>query len=107
MQKCSRILITVLFFGLYSNLSAAAKTDDIRILIDVSESMKINDPSDFRISALKMFNGLVPEGSKAGVWTIDRYVDMTVNWGTVNDAWRQAADVGAATIHSDGVYAFR
>ncbi len=104
MQKCSRILITVFFFGLYSNLSAAAKTDDIRILIDVSESMKINDPSDFRISALKMFNGLVPEGSKAGVWTIDRYVDMTVNWGTVNDAWRQDADVSAATIHSDGVY---
>ena len=104
MQKFSRILITVIFFGLYSNLSAAAKTDDIRILIDVSESMKINDPSDFRISALKMFNGLVPEGSKAGVWTIDRYVDLAVNWGTVNDAWRQAADVGASTIHSDGVY---
>jgi uncharacterized protein (TIGR03503 family) len=104
MQKCSRILIAVLFFGLYSNLSAAAKTDDIRILIDVSESMKINDPSDFRISALKMFNGLVPEGSKAGVWTIDRYVDMAVNWGTVNDAWRQAADVGASAIHSDGIY---
>jgi len=104
MQKCCRILITVLFFGLYSNLSAAAKTDDIRILIDVSENIKINDPSDFRISALKMFNGLVPVGSKAAVWTIDRYVDMSVNWGTVNDEWRQAADVGAATIHSDGVY---
>jgi len=104
MQKCSRILIAVLFFGLYSNLSAAVKTDDIRILIDVSESMKINDPSDFRKSALKMFNGLVAEGSKAGVWTTDRYVHMTVNWGTVNDVWRQAADAGASTIHSDGVY---
>jgi uncharacterized protein (TIGR03503 family) len=104
MQKCSRILITVFFFGLYSNLYAAAKTDDIRILIDVSDSMKINDPSDFRESALKMFNGLVAEGSKAGIWTIDRYVHMTVNWGTVNDVWRQVADAGASTIHSDGVY---
>ena len=104
MQKCSHILITVFLFGLYTNLYAAAKTDDIRILIDVSDSMKINDPSGYRISALKMFNGLVPEGSKAGIWSIDRFVHMTVNWGTVNDQWRQAADVGASTIHSDGVY---
>ena len=104
MQKCSRILITVFIFGLYSNLYAAGKTDDIRILIDVSDSMKINDSSNYRISALKLFNGLIPEGSKAGVWSIDRYVHMTVNWGTVNDEWRLAADAGASTIHSDGVY---
>ena len=104
MQKCSRILITVIFFGLYSNLSAAAKTGDIRILIDVSDSMKINDPSGYRMSALKMFNGLVSEGSKAGVWSIDPYAHMPINWGTVNDEWRQAADVGASAIRSDGVY---
>ncbi len=104
MQKCSRILIIVYFFGFYSNLSAAAKTDDIRILIDVSASMKKFDPSDYRIAALKLFNGLVADGSKAGVWAIDRYVDMAVNLGTVNDEWRQAADSGASTIPSDGIY---
>jgi len=104
MQKYSRILITVLFVGLVSNVIAAPKTDDIRILIDVSGSMKINDPLDHRISALKLFNGLISDGSKAGVWTIDRYVDMTVKWGTVNDEWREAADTGASTIHSNGIF---
>ncbi len=104
MQKYSRILITVLFVGLVSKVIAAPKTDDIRILIDVSGSMKKNDPLDHRISALKLFNGLISDGSKAGVWTIDRYVDMTVKWGTVNDQWREAADTGASTIHSNGIF---
>jgi len=104
MQKYSRILITVLFVGLVSKVIAAPKTDDIRILIDVSASMKINDPLDHRISALKLFNGLISDGSKAGVWTIDRFVDMTVKWGTVDDEWREAADTGASTIHSNGIF---
>ena len=103
MQKYSRILITVLFVGLVSNVIAAPNSDDIRILIDVSGSMKINDPLDHRISALKLFNGLISDGSKAGVWTIDRYVDMAVKWGTVNDEWREAADTGTSTIHSSGL----
>lgn len=104
MQKYSRILITVLFVGLVSRAIAAPKTDDIRILIDVSASMKLNDPLDHRISALKLFNGLIPDGSKAGVWSIDRYVEMAVKWGTVNDEWREAADSGASTIQSNGIF---
>jgi len=104
MQKYSRILITVLFVGLVSKVIAAPKTDDIRILIDVSASMKINDPLDHRISALKLLNGLIPDGSKAGVWTLDPYAGMTVVWGTVNDQWREAADTGASTIHSNGIF---
>ena len=104
MQKYSRILVTVLLVGLVSNVIAAPKTDDIRILIDVSGSMKINDPLDHRISALVLFNGLISDGSKAGVWTIDRYVDMIVKLGTVNDEWREAADTGASTIHSNGIF---
>ena len=102
MQKYSRILITVLFVGLVSNVIAAPKTDDIRILIDVSASMKKTDPLDHRISALKLFNGLISEGSRAGVWTIDRYVEMTVKLGTVNDEWRETADAGVSTIRSNG-----
>jgi len=66
--------------------------------------MKINDPLDHRISALKLLNGLIPDGSKAGVWTLDPYAGMTVVWGTVNDQWREAADTGASTIHSNGIF---
>ena len=82
----------------------AGEVDDIRIVIDVSGSMKKTDPSNLRVPALKLLNGLVPTGSKAGVWTFGRYVNTLVKLGTVNDRWRKIADVGAAKIHSNGLY---
>ena len=98
------ILIIAFLLGLNANAIAASKIDDIRILIDVSGSMKKTDPSNLRVSALKLLNGLIPSGSKAGVWTFGRYVDMSVKWGEVNDEWRKAADTGASKIHSNGLF---
>ncbi len=83
---------------------AAGEVDDIRILIDVSGSMKQNDPANLRIPALKLINGLIPTGSRAGVWTFGRYVNGTVKWGAVNDSWRKLADDGAGKIHSSGLF---
>lgn len=45
-------------------------------------------------------NGLIPTGSRAGVWTFGRYVNMAVKWDKVDDAWRRQADLGADKIHS-------
>jgi hypothetical protein len=90
--------------GLNSNAIAASKIDDIRILVDVSGSMKKTDPSNLRVSAAKLLNGLIPRGSKAGVWTFGRYVNMTVKWGEVNDSWRKAADFDASKIHSNALF---
>ncbi|MDH3219703.1 MAG: VWA domain-containing protein [Gammaproteobacteria bacterium] len=73
---------------------------DFRIVIDVTDSMKQNDPQDRRVAALKLLNGLIPSGSQAGVWTFGRYVDMAVKWGRVDDGWRKQADLGAARINS-------
>ena len=98
------ILIIVFSLGLNSSAIAAPKTDDVRVLIDVSGSMKKTDPSNLRVSALKLLNGLIPSGSKAGVWTFGRYVDMTIKWGLVNEEWRKAADAGASKIHSNALF---
>jgi uncharacterized protein (TIGR03503 family) len=46
---------------------------------------------------------LIPNGSLAGVWIFGRYVDMTVKWGRVDDAWRKLADSGADKIHSNAL----
>jgi len=104
MLKDICILIIAFLFGFNSNAIAASKKDDIRILIDVSGSMKKTDPSNLRVSALKLLNGLIPSGSKAGVWTFGRYVDMSVKWAKVDDKWRKAADTGASNIHSNGLF---
>ncbi|MDO7555449.1 MAG: hypothetical protein MUR16_04995, partial [Oceanospirillaceae bacterium] len=41
---------------------------DIRVLIDVSGSMKDTDPNKLRIPALQVLTQLLPAGSKAGIW---------------------------------------
>lgn len=94
------LLISVLAQG---QLLAAEPRYDFRIVIDVSGSMKQSDPENLRVPALKLMNGLIPTGSRAGVWTFGRYVDMSVKWGVVNDAWRKQADTGADKIHSNAL----
>ena len=82
----------------------AAKVDDIRIVIDVSGSMVKTDPNNLRVPALRLITGLIPTGSKAGVWTFGRYVNMEVKWGKVNERWRKLAVAGASKIHSRGQF---
>ena len=96
-----RYSVLLLILLLASPLQAA---DDIRILIDVSGSMVKTDPQNLRKPALRMLTGLIPGGSKAGVWTFGRYVNEEVKWGRVDKAWRRRADAGAEKIHSRGLY---
>lgn len=103
-MKRSVILVTGLLWILLSSTLRAEQIDDIRIVIDVSGSMQKTDPNNLRAPALRMLNGLIPTGSKAGVWTFGRYVNMEVKWGRVDKAWRELADHGADRIHSRGQY---
>lgn len=98
----SSAILTLLFSLVFVQLASAQ--DDLRIIIDVSGSMKQNDPHNLRQPALRMLNGLIPTGAKAGVWTFGRFVNMEVKWGRVNDAWRKRADQGAEKIHSSGQF---
>ena len=77
---------------------------DLRVLIDVSGSMKHNDPANLRAPALRLLTGLLPEGSRAGVWNFGRQVSMEVPLGTVDRAWRQRAREAADRIHSRGLF---
>ena len=94
------VLLAILFPG---HVMAAAAVYDFRVVIDVSGSMKKTDPQNLRVPALKLINGLIPSGSRAGVWIFGKYVDMAVKWGEVNDRWRQQADLGADKIHSNAL----
>jgi len=100
-----RICLYMLLISVLSQdqLLAAEARYDFRIVIDVSGSMKQTDPQNLRVPALKLINGLLPSGSRAGVWTFGRYVNMSVKWGVVDDAWRSLADSGADEIHSNAL----
>lgn len=77
---------------------------DVRVVIDVSGSMKQNDPNNLRQPALDLLIKLLPEGSKAGVWTFGRYVNMLVPHKPVADRWREQALSKVADVRSTGLF---
>ncbi|REC94512.1 VWA domain-containing protein [Kushneria indalinina] len=65
--------------------------DDVRLAIDVSGSMKGNDPDNLRASGLRLLVDLLPDNVRAGLWTFGQQVANPLAMGTVNDQWRQRA----------------
>ncbi len=87
------------------SLSAwAVKPADVRTIIDISGSMKKNDPKNLRKPALRLLVSLMPNDTRAGVWTFGQYVNMAAKWGKVNDAWKAEALKAADSINSRGLY---
>jgi uncharacterized protein (TIGR03503 family) len=80
------------------------RVSDLRIAIDVSGSMKKNDPRQLRPPALKLLVGLMPDGMYSGVWTFGQYVNMQVKHGKVSPRWRALARKEADKIHSRARY---
>ena len=103
-----RIILPILLLALMpvrQVLAASAEpVSDVRVLIDVSGSMKQNDPNNLRAPALRMLVGLMPEDAKSGVWTFARFVNMLVPWRDVNDNWRDEAEKDSRQIHSYGLF---
>lgn len=77
---------------------------DLRVLIDVSGSMKRNDPKNLRGPALRLLTELIPEGNSAGIWTFGRYVNPQVRHGVVDQSWKTRALAESRNIHSRGLY---
>lgn len=77
---------------------------DVRIIIDISGSMKETDPNNLRIPALNLLLELMPEGAQAGIWTFGRYVNNLVPVAQVDDDWRLRAKNAAASISSLGLH---
>ena len=73
---------------------------DVRIIVDVSGSMKQSDPQNLRRPAVRLLARLLPDGATSGVWTFGQYVNMLVPHREVSDAWRDAAIAQSDAINS-------
>ena len=82
----------------------APPVTDVRVLIDMSGSMKKNDPNNLRIPAVRLLTQLMPEGSNSGVWTFGQYVNMLASRAPVDKAWKDKAYNVADQINSKGLY---
>jgi hypothetical protein len=87
-----------------SNKSKINKITDLRILVDISGSMKNTDPNNLRRSAVRLLAGLIPANSRAGMWNFGQQVNMAVKVGLVNEAWRELARTESKNINSAGLY---
>lgn len=106
----------MLFFSLLISVSSAAYAEeteaetsqpdlpfDVRIVVDISGSMKQTDPENLRVPALNLLVELLPEGARAGVWTFGRYVNNLVPVAPVDDDWRTKTRASASSISSVGL----
>ncbi|MCU7905684.1 MAG: VWA domain-containing protein [Candidatus Thiodiazotropha sp. (ex Epidulcina cf. delphinae)] len=101
-----KVRIILLLIGLTliwcGRLQGADERADVRILIDVSGSMKQNDPKNLRRPALRLLVGLLSSRTRAGVWTFGQYVNMQIPLGQVDSAWKERARKSSKSIGSPG-----
>ncbi|MCX2981443.1 VWA domain-containing protein [Halieaceae bacterium IMCC14734] len=100
-------LVVLLVLGAGSMLSpplvASERLPDVRLLIDISGSMRESDPDNLRAPALELMVRLLPDGSRAGVWTFGEHVNMPVPHALVDEPWRERASAAVAEIGNHGL----
>lgn len=107
--KIKALTVCILLLGgVADGPMASGNTDpeslsDVRILIDVSGSMQLNDPGNLRIPALRLLVNLLPPGSRAGVWLFAAESTPLAPVGNVDDEWTARALESASGIHSHGL----
>ncbi|NPU94013.1 MAG: VWA domain-containing protein [Gammaproteobacteria bacterium] len=100
------ILLWALFYGAQTSFAEekTAAPPDLRVLIDVSGSMKKTDPNNLRVPAVKLLLNLAQDGSQLGIWMFDQGVKSLVPHGKVSADWKKSAAGKVDAIHSRGLF---
>jgi hypothetical protein len=80
-----------------------APENDIKLIIDVSGSMKKNDPDNLRRPAVNLLVNLLPEDASAAVWLFGDKVESLVPFGVVTPEFKTFAIGQSELIHSRGL----
>lgn len=103
--RCIFGAFVVIVFGLLSLKTFSQDNQhDVRVLIDISGSMKRNDPNNLRIPAVELLTKLLPKNSDAGIWIFGKDIQTIVNHASVDESWRSEAIKKASDINSSGLY---
>ncbi|WP_110643618.1 VWA domain-containing protein [Salinicola sp. CPA57] len=84
-------LIGVLVAALFPAWTLAQPAPDVRMVIDVSGSMKQNDPQNLRANALEFAATLLPPSARGSIWTFGTTVANPLPSGEVVETWRDRA----------------
>lgn len=100
----ARLLSSIVLLWLIAVQAPLAAPADVRLLIDVSGSMRQNDPRNLRAPALQLVNELIPAGAIAGVWLFAEQTEVLIPPAPVDDAWKKRLAGRLARIHSRGLF---
>lgn len=81
----------------------AIQPADVRLLIDVSGSMKRTDPHNLRKPAMELLVQLLPEGSRAGIWSFGESSLVLALHQSVDRNWRTQAAENTSGINSNAL----
>lgn len=77
---------------------------DVRVLVDISGSMKKTDPQNLRRPAIDLLIRMFPQDARAGVWTFGQGVNLLIPHARVDEAWRKKAAPKVPAINSVGLF---
>ncbi len=98
------VLLTLVGKQGYCQSQSTQQADEIHVLIDVSGSMKQNDPQNMRVDATQLLINLLPDGSKASLWLFAEKPKLLTHSDSIDANWRQQAVKLGNKINSRGVY---
>jgi Mg-chelatase subunit ChlD len=93
-------LAVTIFLPVQAEAPAGARTSDVRILIDISGSMRDTDPQNRRTPSLNLLIDAIPEDATAGIWSFGRYVNLLVPHDPVTGAWRALAQSRVGSLQA-------
>lgn len=94
------LLASLMLSPVHAQQGQGEAARDIRVVVDISGSMKLNDPDNLRRPAVRLLAGLLPEGTGVGLWTFGREVNMLVPHEALDDAQREALNRGSEQINA-------
>lgn len=98
------VVFAVVLLAFFTVDISVADEGEVNVLIDVSGSMKENDPNNLRIPALKLMINLLPDGHKAGIWMFAEQTTVLVESGVVDQQWKERALKAVEKVHSRGLF---
>lgn len=98
------IVLWAVFYAAQGVYAADEAQPDVRVLIDISGSMKKTDPGNLRIPAAKLLLNLAKDDSRFGIWSFGQYVNNLVPSASVSPEWKKQTVSKADAINSAGLF---
>jgi hypothetical protein len=98
------MLALLLTFRISHAADEPSHVEEIQVLIDVSGSMKQNDPQNLRVDAVQLLINLLPDHAKVSLWLFSENTKLLIETDAVDAEWRRKAVKATLAIHSRGIY---